>query len=198
MLQERAEIQNMVVVRHWSLVELRRFYDMAEREDAEKRDQQRIEIPPPRSDGIGHTRPDPRLQIEGPKNEEDLNKAVVRYNETPLHHLDESLDKAMYRPNRLLHAPGNDIVDLLLGEWTRVRGSPSIKKYRSHKHRTRYDTESEDSEINFERSRDIGGRYIGAHLEDRRMCILSVLVWRVNLKNQTIANPATDRHGMLS
>ncbi|KAL8722446.1 MAG: hypothetical protein Q9225_001068 [Loekoesia sp. 1 TL-2023] len=162
MLQERAEIQNMVVVRHWSFVELRRVYRMAEHEDAERRDQQRIEVPPPRFDGIGHAPPDPRLQIEGPKNEEDLNRAIVRYNETPLHNLDESLNRAMYRPNRLLHAPDNDIVDRLLDEWTRVRGTPTKKKYRSHKRRTRYDSESEDSEIDFERSSDIGGRYIGA------------------------------------
>ncbi|KAI4160105.1 MAG: hypothetical protein L6R39_000260 [Caloplaca ligustica] len=164
MLQERAEIQNMVVVRHWSFVQLRRLYDMALHEEEEQRDQRRIEPPPPppRVNGTNHTRPDSRLQIEGPKNAEECSKAMVKYNEAPLHDLDESLNKAMYRPNRLLHAPKDDIVDLLLHEWTRVRGTPTKKKHRSRKYRARYDTESEDSEIDFERSRDIGGRYIGA------------------------------------
>ncbi|KAI4123509.1 MAG: hypothetical protein LQ338_005233 [Usnochroma carphineum] len=163
MLQERAEIQNMVVVRHWSFVQLRRLYELAVREEEDQRDQRRIEPPlPPRVDGIEHTRPDSRLQIQGPRTEEDLSKAVVKYNETPVHDLDESLSRAMCRPNRLLHAPGNDIVDLLLDEWTRVRATPTKKKHSNHKYRTRYDTESEGSEIDLEGSRNIGGRYIGA------------------------------------
>ncbi|KAL8934679.1 MAG: hypothetical protein Q9211_005105 [Gyalolechia sp. 1 TL-2023] len=162
MLQERAEIQNMVVVRHWAFVELRRLYNMAEREDEERRDQHRFDLPPPPFDGINHTLPDPRLQIEGPKNEDDLNNALVKYNETPLHDLDQSLHRAMDRPNRLLHAPGNDIVDMLVDEWTRVRTTSTKKKHNPHKYRPRYKTDSEDSEIDFERSGDVGGRYIGA------------------------------------
>lgn len=152
----------MVVVRHWSLVDLHRLYEMAEKEDTERRDQHRIELPPPRFDGIGHTNPDPRLQIEAPKNEEDFSKAVVKYDATTLHDLDQSLSRALHRPNKLLRSPGDDIVDRLLDEWTRVRGTPTRKKHhRPRKQRTRYDTESEDSEIDFERG-DIGGRYIGA------------------------------------
>ncbi|KAL8685115.1 MAG: hypothetical protein Q9224_005957, partial [Gallowayella concinna] len=163
MLQERAEIQNMVVVRHWSLVDLHRLYELAENEDTERRAQHRIEPPPPpRFDPIRHTNPDPRLQIEGPKTDEDSSKALVKYNETALHDLDKSLNRALSRPNKLLRAPGDDIVDRLLDEWTRVRGTPSGKKnHRPRKHRARYDTDSEDSEIDFERG-DIGGRYIGA------------------------------------
>ncbi|KAL8779021.1 MAG: hypothetical protein Q9213_007136 [Squamulea squamosa] len=162
MLQEKAEIQNMVVVRHWSLVDLQHLYHLAQNEANERQNEQRIEIPPPRFDGIGHTNPDPRLRIEGLRNDEDLSKALVKYNETPLQNLDESLNRALYRPNKLLRAPGDDIVDRLLDEWTRVRGTPPRKKtHKPRKHRPHYDTESEDSEIDFERG-DIGGRYIGA------------------------------------
>ncbi|KAL8751743.1 MAG: hypothetical protein Q9184_005966 [Pyrenodesmia sp. 2 TL-2023] len=161
MLQERAEIQNTVVVRHWSFVELERLYEVALREEDGKRDQHRLEQPPPRPNGVDHSRPDSRLRIEGPKNDEDPSKALVRYNETPLHDLNDSLNRAMYRPNRLLHAPRNDIVDLLLDEWTRVRGTAKKKKHRGSKYRARFDTDDESSEIDFERSRDIGGRYIG-------------------------------------
>ncbi|KAL8946488.1 MAG: hypothetical protein Q9222_007126 [Ikaeria aurantiellina] len=162
-LQERAEIQNMVVVRHWALVDLHRLYDLAEHEDVERIDQHRIELPPPRLNGIGHTEPDPRLRIEGPKNDEDLTKAMVKYNETPLRDLDDSLNRALYRPNLILRAPGDDIVDVLLDEWTRVKGTPTKKKnHKTREYRPRYDTDSDNSEINFERSDDIGGRYIGA------------------------------------
>ncbi|KAL8735281.1 MAG: hypothetical protein Q9181_002856 [Wetmoreana brouardii] len=162
LLQERAEIQNMVVVRHWSLVDLQKLYDLAQQEADERRNQHRVDLPPPRIDGIAVTIPDPRLQIEGPKNDEDLSKAMVKYNDTPLQDLDESLNRALYRPNRILRAPGDDIVDILLVEWTRARGTPTKKNHKTRKYRPRYETDSEDSEINFERSRDIGGRYIDA------------------------------------
>ncbi|KAL9012314.1 MAG: hypothetical protein Q9173_002909 [Seirophora scorigena] len=162
MLQERAEIQNMVVVRHWSFVELRRLYDMAMREEEDKRDRHRMDPSPPPVNGHDHIRPDARLQIEGPKSDEDRSKAMVKYNETPLQDLEQSLNSAIYRSNRLLHAPGNDIVDLLLDEWTRVRGTPTKNKHRHHKNRPRYESESEESDIDFECSRDTGGRYIGA------------------------------------
>ena len=152
----------MVVVRHWSMVDLQRLYGLAEHEDDERRLQHQIEIPPPQIDGIGHTNPDPRLQIEGPKNEEDQSRAIVKYDETPIHNLDESMNRAMYRPNRLLRSPGNDIVDVLLAEWTRIGGSSPQPRHKRHKHQPRYATDSEDSEIDFERSRDIGGRYIDA------------------------------------
>ncbi|KAL8895834.1 MAG: hypothetical protein Q9192_003419 [Flavoplaca navasiana] len=161
-LQERAEIQNMVVVRHWSLVDLHRLYEMAEDEATERNNHQRIDLQPPRFNGNGHTNTDPRLQIEGPKNEADASKAMVRYEETPIRDLDTSLNRALYRPNKLLRAPGTDIVDRLLDEWTRVRGTPPKKQDRkARKYRPRYDTDSEDSEIEFERG-DIGGRAIGA------------------------------------
>lgn len=135
---------------------------MAENEAAERNNHQRIDLQPPRFNGNGHANPDPRLQIEGPKNEEDVSKAMVRYEETPIRDLDTSLNRALYRPNKLLRAPGTDIVDRLLDEWTRVRGTPPKKKApKARKYRPRYDTDSEDSEIDFERG-DIGGRAIGA------------------------------------
>ena len=152
----------MVVVRHWSLVDLHRLYERAENEAAERNKQHRVEILPSPSDGFGHRNPDPRLQIEGPRNDEEVSKALVKYNETSLHKLDESMNRALYRPNKLLRSPGDDIVDRLLDEWTRVRGTPPRKNpQKPRKHRPRYDTESEDSGIDFERG-DIGGRYIGA------------------------------------
>ena len=144
-------------------MDLHRLYGLAEQEVEEKRNHHRIESPPPRYDGIGQTYSDPRLQIEGPHNGENMNKAMVKYNETPLQNLDQSLNKALSQPNRLLRAPGEDIVDRLLDEWTRVRGTPPKKSRRkTSKYTPRYATDSEDSEMDFERSEDIGGRYLDA------------------------------------
>lgn len=158
-LQEKAEIQNLVVVRHWALVDLRRRYEAAEHENEERKTPHQMNWSPPGTNGYAHVQHDPRLQIEGPKNEEDMSKALVKYEETPLRQLEDSLSKAMHRPNKLLRAPGEDIVDHLLNAWTRLRDSPSRPQTKNQKHHARCDSDSEDNEINFTRS-DYGGRHI--------------------------------------
>ena len=50
MRQDRAEIQNMIVVQHWSLVELRKLYELAEKEAKEETMSPTIEDPPPSYD----------------------------------------------------------------------------------------------------------------------------------------------------
>lgn len=157
MLQERAEIQNMVVVRHWSLVDLRRLYQLAEDEMVHP-----IESPPPSYQAIELAGGDPRLSIKASEHEMDTSQALVKYHELPLSQLDASLNKAMYRPNRVLHAPDDAVVDHLLDEWTRIR-EIERSRHRSRKYRSRYDTDEEDdSHPAFERSDDIRGLYIEA------------------------------------
>lgn len=159
MLQEKAEIQNLVVVRHWALVDLRRRYEAAEHENDERRTPHQMNLSPPRANGYAHVQHDPRLQIEGPRNEGDMSQALVKYEETPLRQLEDSLSKAMHRPNKLLRAPDEDIVDHLLNAWTRLRDSPSRPRPKNQKYYARCDSDSEDNEINFTRS-DHGGRHI--------------------------------------
>lgn len=153
MLQERAEIQNMVVVRHWSLVYLRRLHHLAEDEAVHP-----IESPPPSYQSLELAGGDPRLSIKASQHGANTSQALVTYRERPLSQLDASLDKAMNRPDRILRAPGDDVVDHLLDEWTRIREIERFRQ-RSRKYRSRYDTEEEeeDSHPESERSNEIGG-----------------------------------------
>ncbi len=146
----------MVVVRHWSLVDLRRLYQHAEHEDVDA-----LDIPLQIQNGMTPADADPRLRIEAPKDEKDPSTAMVKYQETPLSHLDASMNKAMYLPNRLLHAPDDNIVDHLLDEWTRLRDTHPQSSRKENRYRSRYDSEaSSSSDVDFERSDGIGGQYI--------------------------------------
>ena len=161
MLQERAEIQNMVVVRHWALVDLRRLYEAAEHEDLDEV-KSPIESSPPSYNGVEHPGGDPRLAIEPAPFESDDSKAVVKYHDTPLTQLDASLNKAMARPNRILRNPDVNVVDYLLEEWTRLREIEKKRQKKNEKYGAHYETDESDfsSEGEFERSQDIKGRYI--------------------------------------
>lgn len=161
MLQERAEIQNMVVVRHWSFVDLRRLYEMAEQEINEDR-KGSIENPPPSYEGVEHPGGDSRLAIEPAPLESDQNKALVKYQEMPLNQLDAKLDKAMALPNRVLAQPDVNVVDHLLAEWTRIEEIRKRRQKRREKYGAHYETddESDTSESEYDRSEKIGGRYL--------------------------------------
>lgn len=154
----------MVVVRHWSLDNLRRLYRRAEDEVVNP-----IESPPPSSETIELAGGDPRLSIKASEHEADTSQALVKYHELPLSQLDASLNKAMYRPNRILHAPNDDVVDHLLDEWTRIREIAQASQYRSSKYRPHYETDEEDeSRLEFERSDGIGGLYIAGPTKNER------------------------------
>ncbi|MCJ1231929.1 hypothetical protein MMC12_008608 [Toensbergia leucococca] len=156
MLQERAEIQNMVVNRHWSLVELRRLHQLAEREVAEEEDN-----PPPSYENIGDAGGGKRLAIESSNGEVEQSQALVKYDKASLDQLETSMNKAMAGPNRLLRGSGN-VIDHLLSEWTKVRGFESPQK--SQKYEPHYETDddesSEASSKEGERSKDIRGLFI--------------------------------------
>lgn len=161
MLQERAEIQNMVVVRHWALVDLRRLYEAAEHEDIDEV-RTPIESSPPSYNGIEHPGGDDRLAIEPAPFELDDSKALVKYQGTPLNQLDSSLEKAMARPNRILRNPDVNVVDYLLEEWTRLRNLEKKRQKKNDRYGAHYETDESDlsSDGEFERSEDIKGRYI--------------------------------------
>lgn len=133
MRQDRAEIQNMIVVQHWSLVELRKLYELAGKEAKEETTSPTIEDPPPSYDVIGNAQTsyyedqassgDLRLSIQGPPVPEkirDDSQAVVRFEEKPLQQLDQQFTLALTRENQTLGAPVYDIVNHLLHEWTRI------------------------------------------------------------------------------
>ncbi|MCJ1344541.1 hypothetical protein MMC31_002744, partial [Peltigera leucophlebia] len=159
MRQERAEIQNIVVVRHWSLVDLQRLYELAEKEAAQPTQS------PPQSlqEAVELPAGDPRLSIAGPEHDDDLSKAPPRSIELSLSRLDASMKKAVNRPE-VLHSPGDDVVDVLLDEWTQLRelGSQSRHHHhKSHRYKTSYHTDDDDElEPEFDRAKGVGGQYI--------------------------------------
>lgn len=162
LLQERAEIQNMVVVRHWAIVDLRRLYKAAEHENIDDV-KSPIDSAPPSYNGVEHPGGDTRLAIEPAPFESDDSKALVKYQETPLNQLDSSLQKAIARPNRILQNPDVNVVDYLLEEWTRLRELEKKWQKKSEKYGAHYGTDESDdfsSEGEFQRSHDIKGRYI--------------------------------------
>ena len=143
----------MIVVQHWSLVELRKLYELAEKEAEEET----IEDPPPSYDAAGNAETSYyedqasngilRLSIQGPPVPEKIpgdSQALVKFEEKPLQQLDQQFALALTRENQTLGAPVYDIVNHLLHEWTRIpeaearpspphsRGHPSPPHSRGH------------------------------------------------------------------
>lgn len=192
MRQDRAEIQNMIVVQHWSLVELRKLYELAEKEAKEETTSPTIEDPPPSYDAAGNAETSyyedqaangnlPRLSIQAPSVPDKIpndSQAMVKFEEKPLQQLDQQFTLALTRENQALGAPVYDIVNHLLHEWTKIpepearpspsssRGPPSPPHSRKNSSAnpsgkpTYYESDEDTSDSEFERSMDIGGRYI--------------------------------------
>ena len=172
----------MIVVQHWSLVELRRLYELAETEARDESMSPGIEEPPPRYDATrspemsfndhiqsSSTDNGLRLMLEGPsppsippKINGDHSQAIVKFYEKDLHQLDESFSKALTRENQILNANVYDIVDHLLHEWTRALHSPrsSLRSSpKNQRHKAYYSSDDSDTESDFE-GHNNKGRYI--------------------------------------
>ena len=181
----------MIVVQHWSLVELRKLYDLAEKEANEESTSPTSEDPPPSYDAAAIAQTsyyedqasngDRRLSIQGPPVPEKTpvdSLAMVKFAEKPLQQLDRQFTLALTRENQTLAAPVYDIVNHLLHEWTEISGAearPSPPNSRGHPSPpqsrknstgnpsgipTYYESDEDTSDSEFERSSDIGGRYI--------------------------------------
>lgn len=194
----------MIVVQHWSLVELRKLYELAEKEAKEETMSPTIEDPPPSYDAAGNAQTSyyeeqaantnrrlslqgkdehRRLSLQGPPAVPDKipndSQAMVKFQEKPLQQLDHQFTLALSRENKALGAPVYDIVNHLLHEWTKIpetearpspphsRGHPSPPTSRKNSTanpggKSTYFESDDDttSDSEFERSSDIGGRYI--------------------------------------
>lgn len=182
----------MIVVQHWSLVELRKLYELAEKEAKEETMSPTIEDPPPSYDAAGNAHTsyyedqaangNRRLSLQGPTVPDKIpngSQAMVKFQEKPLQQLDQQFTLALSRENQALGAPVYDIVNHLLHEWTKIpetearsspphsRGHPSPPSSRKNSTanptgKSTYFESDEDttSDSEFERSSDIGGRYI--------------------------------------
>jgi len=174
-MQERAEVQNVIVLQHWSLEEVKSLYGVANDEAQHDTISPSHEDPPPSYDAPN--KHDIRLQVtEVPKNEEQ-SQALVSYREQPLQELDASLHRALALENHTLDAQVPDIVNHLLHEWIQLAepkhtGQRSIMSKRpqttrtdGHKYRPHYSSEEETTESEYERS---DGSRRGYYLEGPR------------------------------
>ena len=185
----------MIVVQHWSLVELQKLYGLAEKEAKEEPMSPTIEDPPPSYDAAKNIQASyyedqaangpRRLSIQGPAVPDKIpndSQALVKFEEKPLHQLDQQFTLALTRENKALGAPVHDIVNYLLHEWTKFpdaearpsppssRGYPSPPSSRKNStaypaanpaaRPSYYESDEDTSDSEFERSSDIGGRYI--------------------------------------
>ena len=138
----------MIVVQHWSLVELRRLYELAEKEAKEGPISPNLEDPPPSYDAVGAIKASyyedqaagesPQLSIQGPPVPDKVpndSQAMVKFEEKPISQLDLQFTRALTRQNRALGAPVYDIVNHLLHEWTKIpeaEARPSPPHSRGH------------------------------------------------------------------
>ena len=127
MMQERAEIQNMIVLQQWSLEDLNNLYRAASDEARQDSTSPRLEDAPPRYDDLAD---EVRLAVTAPPQPpkvKETSQAMVQYQERPLQQLDESLHQALTRENSVLSASVPDIVNHLLQEWTQPEFSTKSK-----------------------------------------------------------------------
>lgn len=182
MRQERAEIQNMIVVQHWSFSELEKLYRLAEKEAILEVDSSRQESPPPSYDAANPQPPNATLTIRvgssppRPPQEAEHAKAMVPFSgERSLEVMKHSMEQASAREEEALSAKVNDIVDHLLDEWTEVGNQDRYGPRRQIQARStsgrngtasrRAQVESDDSDSSasdseYERSENIGGFYL--------------------------------------
>ena len=160
----------MIVVQHWSLVELRRLYQLAESEAREEAINGSHDDPPPRYEDHRAIEPnyysqkategDLQLAIVPPP--EDNSRAMVKYQEKPVQQLDAAFTKALVPENRALGANVNNVVDHLLHEWTQIPelDSHPVSRYRRPSLSTYNESDEEDTtESEYDEVRT-KGRYI--------------------------------------
>lgn len=171
----------MIVVQHWSFVELEKLYKLAEKEAVLEIQSPRQESPPPSYDASNPPGPNKTLTITvgtppGPAQEAEHAKAVVPYTgERSLEVIKHSMERATAREEDALSAKVNDIVDHLLDEWTEVGNEDRYSHRREIQARSRSgqngntsrkahvdsdDSDSSASDTEYERSENIGGFYL--------------------------------------
>lgn len=109
--QERAETQNIVIVRYWQNTRLDRLYDAAEREDFEDR---KAEFEA-RNSGL-LTNGQPQLALEPPP--DPTSSTLIKLPNVSLGQLDSSLDRIRESPREMVRV-SESVIDPLLNKWTK-------------------------------------------------------------------------------
>lgn len=108
--QERAETQNLVIVRYWQINRLDRLFAAAEHEETEDR-QKEIE------QNANGTADRPQLTIEAPP-DYSTSTALIRLPTVSLGELDTTLNQIRESPKDMLRV-SESVIDPLLDRWTR-------------------------------------------------------------------------------
>ena len=170
----------MIVVQHWSLVELRKLYELADQESRNEPQSPMLDDPPPSYDtyrALEQGLPVESAHVKNqqislhvpaePPSSEDSSQAMVRYQERPIQQLDASFNQALARENHVMNADVPDIVAHLLSEWTRTpemqsHSSPPRESPRDIRRKSYYESDTDDtSDSEFEGALT-GGRYLEA------------------------------------
>ena len=109
--QERAETQNVIIVRYWQMTKLDRLYDNAEREDQEDRQHEIEERNKERLNGDA-----PQLALEAPPSY-TTSMALTRLPNYSLGELDEALHQIRNSPKDMVQV-SDRVIDPLLNKWT--------------------------------------------------------------------------------
>ncbi|KAL9115663.1 MAG: hypothetical protein Q9227_000031 [Pyrenula ochraceoflavens] len=109
--QERAETQNIVIVRYWQNSRLDRLFDAAEREDWEDR---KIDVDA-RNNGM-LTNGQPQLALEAPM--QPAPNSLARLHNVSFGQLDDSLERIRESPKDMVRV-SDSVIDPLLDRWTR-------------------------------------------------------------------------------
>ena len=110
-LQERAETQNIIIVRYWATSRLDRLYIASEQEELEDR---KAEAEAGNEKLLENGQP--RLSIEGPPS--PTSNALIRYPVISLGQLDQALNRIRESPRDMLQVT-DSVIDPLLNRWTR-------------------------------------------------------------------------------
>ena len=109
--QERAETQNIIIVRYWQMTRLERLYEMAEHEEEEER---KAEIEG--SNNALLTNGTPQLALEPPP-DYNTSSALTKLPIISLGELDQSLHQIRQSPKDMVQV-SDKVIDPLLERWT--------------------------------------------------------------------------------
>ena len=170
----------MILMQHWSLVELRKLYELADQEARNESQSPLLDDPPPSYDTFqaleqglpveqNHVNDQPlSLHVPAvPPKVEDSSQAMVKYQEKHIHQLDASFNKALARENHVMHADVPDIVEHLLREWIvrperQSHPSPPRDSPRDIRRKSYYESDTDDTSGSEFEGALTGGRYLEA------------------------------------
>ena len=130
---ERAETQNIIIVRYWAISRLDRLFHAAEQEDLEER---RAEIEEKNQSLVANGQP--QLTLEAPP-DSPISTALMRLPVVSLGELDQALNGIKESPRDMIRV-SDSVIDPLLDRWTRWHEVKEQREHRPESHEGRQDS----------------------------------------------------------